>query len=89
MGCALKYIATFCCAQGRRSPGLREIPMADSDDEKPRPAQGYAIGQPLEALSVAELDARVEELRQEIARLEAVRARKQAAQAAAEAVFRR
>jgi uncharacterized small protein (DUF1192 family) len=63
--------------------------MAEAEDEKPRPAAGYVLGQPLDGLSLSELDARVEELRREIARLEATRARKQAAQTAAEAVFRK
>ena len=49
----------------------------------------FEIGQPLDLLSVAELDERIERLRQEIARLEAARAAKQAASAAAEAFFKK
>lgn len=63
--------------------------MAEADDEKPRPAPRHAIGQPLEALSVTELDERIDELRQEIARLEAARAQKHAAQTAAESFFKK
>jgi uncharacterized small protein (DUF1192 family) len=63
--------------------------MAEPEDDKPRPAPTYVVGQPLDQLSVAELDARIDELRREVARLEAARAQKQAAQTAAEAVFRR
>jgi uncharacterized small protein (DUF1192 family) len=63
--------------------------MTEAEDDKPRPAPGYVVGQPLDQLSVGELDSRIEELRREIARLEAARAQKSAAQTAAEAVFRR
>lgn len=62
--------------------------MAAEEEDKPRKPQGYVVGQPLDAVSVAELDARMEELRQEIARLEAARAQKLAAQAAASAFFK-
>lgn len=63
--------------------------MAEADDEKPRLASDYVIGQPLEALSVVELNERIRQLRQEIARLEAARARKEAAQMSAEAFFKK
>ncbi|ULO25543.1 DUF1192 domain-containing protein [Methylocystis sp. SB2] len=62
--------------------------MKSEQDDAPRPA-AFEIGQPLDLLSVAELDERIERLRQEIARLEAKRADKQAASAAAEAFFRK
>ncbi|PWB91195.1 DUF1192 domain-containing protein [Methylocystis sp. MitZ-2018] len=62
--------------------------MKSEQDDTPRPA-AFEIGQPLDLLSVAELDERIERLRQEIARLEAKRAAKQAASAAAEAFFRK
>jgi uncharacterized small protein (DUF1192 family) len=63
--------------------------MAEEIDEKPRPAPGLTLGQPLDALSVAELDERIAILRAEIQRLEAAREKKQAANAAAEAFFKK
>jgi len=62
--------------------------MKSEQDDAPRPA-AVEIGQPLDLLSVAELDERIARLRQEIARLEDARAAKQAANAAAEAFFRK
>ena len=59
------------------------------DDDRPRKAVAHEIGQPLDTLSLGELDARVALLRAEIARLEAARAAKQAAQGAADAFFKR
>ena len=59
------------------------------DDDRPRKAVAHEIGQPLDTLSLGDLDARVALLRAEIARLEAARAAKQAAQGAADAVFKR
>lgn len=49
----------------------------------------HEIGQPLDTLSLTDLDARVALLRAEIARIESARAAKQAAQDAADAVFKR
>jgi len=60
-----------------------------NDDESPRPAAHFEIGQPLDLLSVAELEARIEALQQEIARLEEAIKSKRAAGAAAEAFFRK
>ena len=59
------------------------------DDDRPRKAVAHEIGQPLDTLSLADLDARVALLRAEITRLEAARAAKQAAQGAADAFFKR
>ena len=59
------------------------------DDDRPRKAIAHEIGQPLDTLSLADLDARVALLRAEIARIESARAAKQAAQGAADAVFKR
>lgn len=59
----------------------------EEEDVKPRPA--FEIGQPLDLMSVAEIDLTIERLREEIARLEAARAGKQAASAAAAAFFRK
>jgi uncharacterized small protein (DUF1192 family) len=63
--------------------------MKSEEDEAPRRPAAFEIGQPLDLLSIAELDERIERLRQEIARLEAARAAKQAASAAAEVFFRK
>lgn len=66
--------------------------MAIFDDEPgaaPRPAPGrHDIGQPLDLLSVAELDERIEALKAEIERLAAARAAKAASRAAAAAFFK-
>ena len=59
------------------------------DDDRPRKAVTHEIGQPLETLSLSDLDERVALLRAEIARIEAARAAKQAAQGAADAFFKR
>jgi uncharacterized small protein (DUF1192 family) len=59
------------------------------DDDRPRKAVAHEIGQPLDTLSLGDLDERVALLRAEIARLEAARAAKQAAQGAADAFFKR
>lgn len=59
----------------------------EEEDVKPRPA--FEIGQPLELMSVAEINLTIEMLREEIARLEAARAAKQAASDAAEAFFKK
>jgi uncharacterized small protein (DUF1192 family) len=63
--------------------------MASQDEEKPRPKPIHAVGEPLEALSVGELGDRIALLQEEIARLEAARAQKQAAQAVADALFKK
>lgn len=67
--------------------------MARDDDEffapkKPAPAPHH-LGEPLDALSVDELDERIELLRAEIARLEAARERKNASRTAADSFFRK
>ena len=61
--------------------------MAIEDDifAAPKKKPVHEIGQPLDALSVHELDERIDALRAEIARLEAAKAAK-AASAAAEVV---
>ena len=59
------------------------------DDDGPRKAVAHEVGQPLDTLSLTDLDARVALLRAEIARIESARAAKQAAQDAADAVFKR
>nr|NKR04598.1 DUF1192 domain-containing protein [Escherichia coli] len=59
------------------------------DDDRPRKAVSHEIGQPLDTLSLSDLDERIAVLRAEIARIEAARAAKQAAQGAADAFFKR
>ncbi|WP_407529302.1 DUF1192 domain-containing protein [Methylobacterium oryzisoli] len=59
------------------------------DEDRPRPAATtHVIGQDLSALSIDDLDERIETLRREIARLEEARRGRQASQAAANAVFK-
>ncbi|WP_400767291.1 DUF1192 domain-containing protein [Methylosinus sporium] len=65
------------------------------DEDRPRSGPGsgktvsHEIGQPLDALSVAEFDARIALLRAEIERLEQARAAKAASLAAADAFFKK
>ena len=59
------------------------------DDDRPRKAVAHEIGQPLDTLSLADLDERIALLRAEIVRIEAARAAKPAAQGAADAFFKR
>jgi uncharacterized small protein (DUF1192 family) len=65
-----------------------------TDDDRPRGPEdkgeaSHRIGQPLDALSVAEFDERIALLREEIARLERARAVKSASLAAAEGLFKK
>ncbi len=60
-----------------------------SDEDAPRPRPTFEIGQPLDLLSVAEIELRIAALKEEIARLEAAAEAKRAAGAAAEAFFRK
>jgi len=60
----------------------------DWDDVQPKQAPGAAIGENLENLSVAELEHRIEDLRQEIERVEKERDRKFQLGAAADQVFK-
>lgn len=61
----------------------------DWDDIKPKPKPGVTIGESLETLSVAELEARVRALKDEILRVEAELAKKKAHEAAAAQLFKR
>ncbi|MGD9543649.1 MAG: DUF1192 domain-containing protein [Methylocystis sp.] len=63
--------------------------MKSEEDGATRRPAAFEIGQPLDLLSIAEIGERIERLRQEIARLEAARAAKQAASAAADAFFKK
>jgi uncharacterized small protein (DUF1192 family) len=59
------------------------------DDDKPKKKIAHDIGQDLTLLSVEELAARVRLLNDEILRLEADMAKKQASRSAADQVFKR
>ena len=64
------------------------MPAID-DDERPKKKIAHEIGQDLTLLSVAELNARIELMREEIARLEADIKTKQASRSAADQFFKR
>jgi uncharacterized small protein (DUF1192 family) len=61
----------------------------DWDELKPKPAKGITLGESLESLSIAELEARIAALETEIQRVKDNVARKKAHEAAATAVFKR
>jgi uncharacterized small protein (DUF1192 family) len=60
----------------------------DLDDVRPRPKPEIVVGEKLEALSVAELEARIVALRDEIVRVEGELAAKRARVAAAQSLFK-
>jgi uncharacterized small protein (DUF1192 family) len=64
------------------------MPAVDEDD-KPKKKVAHEIGQDLTLLSVEELGARVQLLRDEISRLEADMTQKRASRAAADQFFKR
>jgi uncharacterized small protein (DUF1192 family) len=59
------------------------------DDVRPKPAKGPSVGDNLEMLSVAELEARIGEFEAEIERLRAELQKKRSHEAAASALFKR
>lgn len=61
----------------------------DWDDLKPKAPKGIVVGESLESLSVAELEARIVTLQQEIERVRAELAAKKAHGSAADAIFKR
>jgi uncharacterized small protein (DUF1192 family) len=69
--------------------------MIQDDDDRPRSGAAggkavvHEIGQPLDALSLADFDQRIALLRAEIERLEQARAAKAASLAAADAFFKK
>jgi uncharacterized small protein (DUF1192 family) len=63
--------------------------MALTDDDRPRPKRRYEIGEDISALGVGELEARITELKGEIARLEAELAARGQTRSAAESLFKR
>jgi len=62
---------------------------AIDDDERPKKKIVHEIGQDLALLSVRELDERVALLKEEIARLEGDRVKKEATRSAADQFFKR
>lgn len=62
--------------------------MSPFDDDS-RPATSHMIGQDLSLLSVEELEGRIAQLKEEILRIEAELAGRDATRHAAEALFRR
>lgn len=64
------------------------MPIIDEDD-KPKKKLAHEIGQDLTLLSAAELTDRIALLKDEIARLEADRTRKQAMKSAADSFFKK
>jgi len=65
------------------------MPAIDPEDDRPKKKTAHEIGQDLTLLSVEELKLRIALMREEIARLEADIARKQASRSAADSVFKR
>jgi len=64
------------------------MPAID-DDDRPKKKVSHEIGQELALLSVTELESRIALMREEIARLEADIAKKQASRSAADQFFKR
>jgi uncharacterized small protein (DUF1192 family) len=62
---------------------------AFDDEDRPKKKISHEIGQDLTLLSVAELQGRIALMREEIARLEADIARKQASRSAADSFFKK
>ena len=62
---------------------------AIEDDDRPKKKIAHEVGQDLSLLSVRELDERIGLLKDEIARLEADKIKKQATRSAADQFFKR
>lgn len=62
--------------------------MSLFEDDRPKKKIAHEIGSDLSLLSADELTARIDLLKQEIARLEAERQKKDASRSAAESLFR-
>lgn len=63
--------------------------MTFFDDDRPAKKLAHEIGSDLSMLSVGDLDARIDLLKQEIARLEADKQKKQAGRTAADSFFKK
>ena len=63
--------------------------MKDEDDDRPKKKIVHEIGQDLALLSVKELEERIALLKEEITRLEASTARKQASRTVADQFFKK
>ncbi len=63
-------------------------PFADDTVRPVANARNPVVGQDLATLSIEEIDERIQVLREEITRLEQMRAEKQASKSAADAVFK-
>ncbi len=63
--------------------------MALFDDDQPKKVAAHVVGQDISLMSVAELTARIGDLKAEIERLERERAARGETRTAAEALFRR
>ena len=61
----------------------------DWDEVTPKPIKGIVVGERLETLSVAELQARIKDLESEIERVKAELEAKQRHESAASAIFKR
>jgi uncharacterized small protein (DUF1192 family) len=61
----------------------------DLDDLEPKKKKSYELGQDLSKLSVGELAELIESLKEEIARVEAMRSEKESSRSAADAAFKR
>jgi uncharacterized small protein (DUF1192 family) len=68
--------------------GKRKMAAIEEDD-RPKKKIAHEIGQDLALLSLVELNERIAVLQDEIARLEAARAKKQASRSAADQFFKR
>jgi uncharacterized small protein (DUF1192 family) len=65
------------------------MPAIDPDDDRPKKKILHELGQDLSLLSIDELGARVELLKQEVLRLQAEMSRKQATRSAADSFFKK
>lgn len=74
---------------GSLSVGRQEDRERTMDWDEQRPAKAITVGEPLGSLSVAELEARITALTQEIERVRQELAAKRAHETAAAAVFKR
>jgi uncharacterized small protein (DUF1192 family) len=61
----------------------------DWDEQRPAPRKAITVGEPLGSLSIAELEARIAALTEEIERVRQEMAAKRTHEAAAAAVFKR